>query len=327
MTALISINNLVVELPSGRSKVRVLHGASFDVQPGEIIGLVGESGSGKSVTALAIMQLLPGGQRAITEGSILFKGTELTGKGPQDMRRIRGREISMIFQEPMTSLNPVFTVGRQIADIIAAHNKLSRGDACRQAVNMLSRVHIPDPERILKCYPHELSGGMRQRVMIAGALSCQPSLLIADEPTTALDVTIQAQILRLLKDAARNMGTAVLFITHDLGVVAQLCARVAVMYSGEIVEMGCSQDVLVKPRHPYTEALLRTVPDISRENQKLFPITGTVPDVRTPVVGCRFAPRCSRSSSVCVRQQPLLCSTGSGHQTACWHVMLGEGGI
>ena len=230
----LSIHDLTVELTVSETKVRILDGISFDVYAGEIVGLVGESGSGKSVTAAAIMQLLPGGAKAITGGGVRLCGQELTAKTPAEMQAIRGKDISMIFQEPMTSLNPVFTIGCQFIDVIRTHQVMSNQAAAKHAASMLTAVHIADPERILRSYPHELSGGMRQRVMIAIALSCSPALLIADEPTTALDVTIQAEILRLLREAAKQTGSAVIFISHDLGVVSQLCSRVAVMYAGKL---------------------------------------------------------------------------------------------
>lgn len=324
MTALISVENLAVELPVGRRIAKVLHGVSFSMQPGEIMGLVGESGSGKSVTALSILQLLPGGRKVIRDGRIVFKGEELTAKTPREMRGIRGKEISIIFQEPMTSLNPVCTIGKQVTDIILAHSNLKNKEARARTLEMFKRVRIPDPEMIFGCYPHELSGGMRQRVLIAGALSCQPDLLIADEPTTALDVPIQAQILKLIKEASDTMGTAVLFITHDLGVVAQLCSRVAVMYAGEIVEIGTTAEVLESPLHPYTKALLEAVPDMSRIGQKLSAIPGTVPDINCLPKGCRFSPRCNAKTCRCENTRPPLFTLEDGRQVACWQQDQGE---
>lgn len=319
MTALLSVKNLTVDLPTGRKTARVLHGVSFDIKPGEVLGLVGESGSGKSVTALSILQLLPGGKGGISGGSICFKEQNLIDKTPQEMRKIRGKDISMIFQEPMTSLNPAFTIGKQIMDVILAHNNISKREAKEHALDMLGRVQIPDPARTFASYPHQLSGGMRQRVMIAGALSCGPGLLIADEPTTALDVTIQAQVLRLIKEATMQAGTSVLLITHDLGVVAQICARVAVMYAGEIVEIGDVNETLLSPRHPYTRALLETVPELTPGyRKKLASIPGSVPDVFARISGCRFNDRCSVKKDICLAQKPQLVCVNGNHKVACW---------
>ncbi|AEG61597.1 ABC transporter ATP-binding protein [Desulforamulus ruminis] len=319
MTTLLAIKNLTVDLPAGERMARILRGVSLEVKAGEILGLVGESGSGKSITALSVLRLLPGGKKTAMEGDIFFKGQNLICKTPQEMRSIRGKHISMIFQEPMTSLNPAFTIGKQIMDVLLAHQKITKKEAREKALKMLSRVQITDPERTFSSYPHQLSGGMRQRVMIAGALCCEPSLLIADEPTTALDVTIQAQILRLMKEAALEMGTSVLLITHDLGVVAQTCSRVAVMYAGEIVEMGEVSQILLSPRHPYTRALLPTVPKLTAgDQQKLESIPGTVPDAFAQIQGCRFHPRCALSKEKCFKQKPIPVNLGSNRQVTCW---------
>lgn len=320
---ILSINNLTVDLPVGREKLRVLHGISFDVFAGEIVGLVGESGSGKSVTASAIMQLLPGGAKAISGGSIQFNGEDLVQKSEKGMRAIRGQEIAMIFQEPMTSLNPVFTIGYQFVDILRAHRPGTKKDALEHALAMLKAVRIPDPERVLTSYPYELSGGMRQRVMIAMAQSCSPQLLIADEPTTALDVTIQAEILRLLQAAVQTTGSAAIFISHDLGVVSQLCQRVIVMYAGEIVECGQVDTILQDPRHPYTQALLHSIPDFSTAAGQLCAIPGSVPGPRSAVAGCRFHPRCAVSQDICYQESPKTTLLASGHRVRCWNLEKG----
>ncbi|CUH95810.1 putative peptide ABC transporter ATP-binding protein y4tR [Propionispora sp. 2/2-37] len=320
---LLSVQKLTVDLTVGKEKVRVLHGVSFDVCPGEIIGLVGESGSGKSVTASAVMQLLPGGAGAVSGGKIIFNGQDLLKKSPEEMQGIRGKDISMIFQEPMTSLNPVLTIGRQFIDVIRAHQSRDQKEATLRACEMLKAVHITDPERIFKSYPYELSGGMRQRVMIAIALSCSPSLLIADEPTTALDVTIQAQILRLLREATQVSGSAVIFISHDLGVVSQICRRVAVMYAGEIVEYGLVQEILQYPRHPYTQALLKAIPDFTTKPHQLSAIPGTVPNIRQLLTGCRFHPRCPVKQDICMQKSPQGCILTGNHLVRCW-VTTGE---
>ena len=318
MDTLLSVSNLTVEFPIKHKKTRVLHGISFDLYKGEILGLVGESGSGKSITASSIMRILPGGKNSIASGSIVFNGEDLTQKSDDDMRKIRGREIAMIFQEPMTSLNPVFTVETQITDVIITHQKMTKKEACEHALKMLKSVHIRDAEGVLKCYPYELSGGMRQRVMIAMALSCKPYLLIADEPTTALDVTVQAQILRLLKEAAEDTGSSVIFITHDLGVISQICDRFAVMYAGEIVECARTQDLLTTPFHPYTKALIDVIPDFSTSVEHLKPIAGSVPDVGEIIEGCRYKTRCPQKMAKCETQNPSLKNITQDHIVACW---------
>ena len=260
MEPILTIRHLSLSLPVKKGMAPILHDVSLDVEPGQILGLVGESGSGKSMTAFAVTRLLPGGGREKLGGSIRFCGEELTEKSEKDMQAIRGRDISMIFQEPMTCLNPVFTIGRQMTDVIMTHQHISRAEAMKKAEDMLSSVHIRNAADVLRSYPYELSGGMRQRVMIGIALSCRPKLLIADEPTTALDVTVQAKILYLIREACRRLGTAVIFISHDLGVISEICDTVAVMYSGHIVEYGAAADVFRKPEHPYTRALMAAVP-------------------------------------------------------------------
>ncbi|MDU2065447.1 MAG: ABC transporter ATP-binding protein [Sporomusaceae bacterium] len=316
---ILELRNVVVDLPVGKEVRRILHSISFTVQKGEILGLVGESGSGKSVTASAILQLLPGGSKAIQSGKIYFKGQDITQNSPEAMRNLRGKEIAMIFQEPMTSLNPVFTIGRQFTDMLRTHQPLSAAAALKHAAFMLQSVQIPEPERILKSYPYELSGGMRQRVMIAMAQACAPALLIADEPTTALDVTIQAQILRLFRAAAAESGASAIFISHDLGVVSQLCQRVAVMYAGEIVEVGPVDAILKAPKHPYTQALLHSIPDFQTERGALQAIPGSVPDLRSPLAGCPFTPRCEQAQPLCQTAKPDSCQVDASHQVSCWN--------
>lgn len=318
MTALISVENLAVELPAGRKIVRVLQGVSFSMQAGEIMGLVGEPGAGKSVTALSILQLLPGGRKVIRDGRIVFKGEDLTVKTPREMRGIRGKEISIIFQEPMTSLNPVCTIGKQVTDMILAHSKVSDEEARDRTLDLFKQVRIADPAMVCGCYPHELSSGLRQRVQIAGALSCRPDLLIADDPAAALDATIQARILKVIKEASDIMGTAVLFISHDLGVVAQLCTRVAVMYAGEIVETGTTAEVLESPLHPYTKVLMAAVPAGSRDGKILPAVPGAVRNGAGLPGGCRFNPYCHAKTRRCEDAKPPLLILEGGRQVACW---------
>ncbi|MBB3918119.1 MULTISPECIES: ABC transporter ATP-binding protein [Rhizobium] len=297
-----------------------LGGVSFKVKKGETLGVVGESGCGKSVTALSIMRLLPKLSAKTMGGEVLFHGRNLLDLPDREMRKIRGDKIAMIFQDPMTSLNPVYTVGRQIAEAVEIHTGATRSKALAKAVDMLRLVRIADPERRVSNYPHEMSGGMRQRAMIAMALACSPELLIADEPTTALDVTIQAQILRLIVDLKERMGTSVMFITHDLGVVAETCQRVIVMYAGRIVEQATVTDLFARPMHPYTKALMRSVPDRRRGKERRLPeIPGIVPSLREPIVGCSFAPRCPFATEVCREKTPAVKEYGVDHAAACWH--------
>ena len=317
---ILQIKDLNVTLHKEQELIPILHHVSLTVHAGEIVGLVGESGSGKSMTASAVTQLLPGGSKSL-QGSIVFCGEELTTKSEKEMSHYRGKEIAMIFQEPMTCLNPVFTVGEQLEDVICTHQHLQGSEAHARAVAMLESVHIKEPEKMLKAYPYELSGGMRQRAMIAIALSCSPKLLIADEPTTALDVTIQAQILGLVKEAAGKAGAGVIFISHDLGVIAQVCDSIAVMYSGEIVEAGTAAEVLTAPRHPYTKALLAAIPGFTpkgTERLELCAIPGMVPDPREHMDGCRFAPRCSVCGESCTKEHPPLHVAGDGRSVCCW---------
>jgi peptide/nickel transport system ATP-binding protein len=302
---------------------RAVDGVSFTLGAGETLAIVGESGSGKSVTSLSIMRLVPTPPGEIAEGRIRFRGRDLLTLSEADMRRIRGNEIGMIFQEPMSSLNPLLTVGEQIAEVLREHQGLNRSEARSHAAAMLARVNIPDPERRAREYPHRLSGGMRQRVMIAMALACRPALLIADEPTTALDVTIQAQILHLIRALQREMNMSVLFITHNLGVVAQVADRVAVMYAGRIVEQGNVADVFTSPLHPYTRALLRSIPRVAPAGhdpaRRLLSIPGQVP---TPIAlppGCSFAPRCPLADRMCRDVAPTLAEVLPQHDVRCHH--------
>ena len=298
---------------------RALGGVSFEVREGETLGIVGESGCGKSVTSLSILRLLPRLTGKTVGGQILFEGKDLLKVSDKEMRQIRGGAISMIFQEPMTSLNPVQTVGAQISEALIIHARMGKRAALAKAEDMLKLVRIADPKRRLASYPHELSGGMRQRVMIAMALACSPKLLIADEPTTALDVTMQAQILRLIVDLKRSMDAAVIMITHDLGVVAETCQRVIVMYAGRIVEEADVNDLFEQPAHPYTKGLLKSVPDRqSRRRERLPEITGVVPSLRDPVVGCSFAPRCPMAIAICSEKSPPRAKVGASHWASCW---------
>jgi len=317
MEPLLRIDDLQTHFFSAGKVVKALDGISFEIKAGEVFGLVGETGCGKSVTALSVLRLIPFPPGKIVAGSIRFKGTDLLALSPEEMRRCRGREISMIFQEPMTSLNPVFRVGDQMSEVIRMHQGLGRSAALEAAIGMLERVRIPDARKVARQYPHQLSGGMRQRVMIAMELSCRPALLIADEPTTALDVTIQAQILRLLKEMRRETGTSILLITHDLGVVAQMCDRVAVMYAGSIVEQAGVADIFQTPRHPYTQGLWGAIPLIDDEKSSLAVIPGTVPDLSRLPEGCKFHPRCERRFEPCDRVRPEMAEIAPGHFAAC----------
>ena len=298
--------------------VAAVDGVDFQIKRGETLGLVGESGCGKSVTSLTIMRLIDIPPGEIVAGEIWFDGREILSMSPAEMRRVRGADMSMIFQEPMTSLNPVFTVGYQIAEAVKAHMGVSNREARDRAIEMLSLVGIPSPERRVKQYPHELSGGMRQRVMIAMALSCDPKLIIADEPTTALDVTIQAQILELIKSIQQRTGTALLLITHDLAVVAETVERIAVMYAGKIVENGTAEEVLLSPKHPYTQGLITSIPSNVARGQRLNVIKGTVPNPFRMPVGCRFEPRCPFAFATCKDFSPELRTIGENQQSACW---------
>ncbi len=314
---LLSVDGLSVELLSGSGWVPVIDDVTFDVRTGETLGIVGESGSGKSVTSLAIMGLLEQGRSRTTARRLELRGRPLLGIGRRELEDLRGRRMAMIFQEPMTSLNPAFTIGDQIAETVRRHRGVTRQAAMARAVEVLDLVGIPDAKRRISSYPHELSGGMRQRVMIAMAASCEPLLLIADEPTTALDVTIQAQILDLLKTMNRELGMAIVLITHDLGVVAEVCDRVLVMYAGQVQEMGSATDLFHRPRHPYTDALLRSMPDIEAEPGELPYIPGQAPAAGRAPAGCRFNDRCTHAVKSCSEQAPQIVEIGSGRHVRC----------
>jgi peptide/nickel transport system ATP-binding protein len=319
---LLDVRDLTTHFFTDDGVVRAVDNVSFHVDKGETLGVVGESGCGKSVTALSIMRLIPQPPGRIVRGRIDYNGRNLLELPPKEMRKIRGKEISMIFQEPMTSLNPVFTVGEQIAEALRLHEGLNRRDALDRAIEMLRLVHIPNAERRVREYPHQLSGGMRQRVMIAMALSCSPKLLIADEPTTALDVTIQAQILELLGELKARFGMAVLLITHDMGVIAETAQRVIVMYAAQVVEEAPVRELFKEPLHPYTQGLLRSIPRIDRaatERRRLQTIPGTVPTMRGAArPGCRFAPRCEFARPAHFDSDPALREVRPGHKVACF---------
>ena len=318
--ALLDVRSLKTYFHVMDGTVPAVDGISFSLGKGQTLGIVGESGSGKSVTAMTIMRLLDIPPAEIVEGEVWFDGREILRIPIDEMRRIRGNEIAMIFQEPLTSLNPVFTVGDQIAEQVELHKKVKRKEAWDRAIEALGLVGIPLPERRVKQYPHEMSGGMRQRVMIAMALSCEPKLLIADEPTTALDVTIQAQILELLKTIQQRTGSALLLITHDLGVVAEMVDNIVVMYAGQIVEKGTVDDVLLSPRDPYTMGLIESIPTVSKRGGRLSVITGTVPNPFNLPPGCRFQPRCPYAWDLCKETPPELNRAGSGGQLARCHL-------
>lgn len=314
---LLRVENLKTHIATYRGVVRAVDGVSFELFEEETLGLVGESGCGKSMTALSILKLYPKPQGRIVEGRIEFEGEDLVPKSEEEMRRIRGKRISMIFQEPMTSLDPVFPVGEGIVEVLTLHQGLTRGEAQKEAIRLLRMVRIPEPEKRVRQYPHQLSGGMRQRVMIAQALACRPKLLIADEPTTALDVTVQAQILELVRTLKEETKTAVLLITHDLGIVAEHCERVAVMYAGKIVERGSVLALFSRPLHPYTRALLEALPRLDGKKSRLEAIPGSVPDLVAPPPGCRFHPRCRERLKRCSEEEPYLREAEKGHEVAC----------
>jgi peptide/nickel transport system ATP-binding protein len=324
MSALLDVRALETLFQVEGGEFPAVDGISFSIDPGRTLGIVGESGCGKSVTALSIMGLVPQPPGRIAGGEILFDGVDLLQLSPAALRELRGDRISMIFQEPMTSLNPVLTVGEQIVEGILRHRPMSRDAAKDRAIEMLRMVHIPSPEQRFGDYPYRLSGGMRQRVMIAMALACKPQLLIADEPTTALDVTIQAQILDLMRTLRAETGTAIILITHDLGVVAELADDVVVMYAGRIVERATVAALFAEPQHPYTVGLLGSIPRLDIEQDRLAAIEGQVPNPLAPVPGCRFHPRCPFAIERCMHEDPPLLDLGNGHESACWRAPLTE---
>ena len=317
---LLDVQDLQTQFTTAAGVIRAVDGVSWDVEEGETVALVGESGCGKSVSALSIMRLVSPPAGRIVGGRILFRGRDLLALSEDEMRRVRGREIAMVFQEPMTSLNPVLTIGRQLTEGLEIHLGLSADAARQRAAELLGLVGISDPARRLRQYPHQFSGGMRQRIMIAMALACEPALILADEPTTALDVTIQAQILQLMKDLSRRLGVAMLIITHNLGVVARYADRVNVMYAGRIIERGTAHEIYGDPRHPYTLGLLRSVPRLDEPRRaRLDPIEGQPPDLSRLPPGCAFAPRCGFRVERCTREAPPLRPIGAaGHVSACW---------
>lgn len=323
---LLEVRELRTVFPTEKGEVCAIDGVTFGIRPGETVGIVGESGCGKSVTALSVMRLVSHGTGARLSGHMILSGRDLAKIPESEMRKVRGKEISMIFQEPMTSLNPVFTVGDQIGETIRLHSNVSRSHSIERAVEMMKAVGIPSPERRIHDYPHQLSGGMRQRVMIAMALSCDPKILIADEPTTALDVTIQAQILELLRDLQQRTGLAILLITHDLGIIAETAQRVLVMYAGKVVESGDVRQIFKHPRHPYTQGLLRSVPSLTqgKKGERLYAIPGMVPDPLKLPRGCRFQDRCSHVSDLCRQSEPEMrridsveSQSGGMHEVRC----------
>lgn len=319
MDAILQVENLTTSFLTSNGEVQAVRGVSFSVGKGEILGIVGESGSGKSVTSMSILRLLADTAR-IKDGSILFEGEDLTKVSKKKLREIRGNKISMIFQDPMSSLNPLIPVGKQVSEMIKIHHpKMGKEERKAQVMELFAKVRIPEPEKRYHSFPHEFSGGMRQRVMIAMALANKPELLIADEPTTALDVTIQDQILRQLRELDKEYGASIIFITHDLGVVAELCDRVLVMYGGLIMEEARIEDIFERPGHPYTMGLLHSIPDVEQEkSERLEPIPGSPPDMTNPPAGCPFAPRCSYARKVCAGSLPDFVEVGEGHRTRCF---------
>lgn len=318
MEKLLDIKNLQTSFKTSAGEVHAVRGVSFYLEKGEALGIVGESGCGKSVTMMSIMRLLDGNGK-IVDGEIYFNGRDISNVKEIEMESIRGNDIGMIFQDPMTSLNPVYTIGNQLMEPLLKHKKISRAEAKREAIKMLGLVGIPSPEKRMNQYPHEFSGGMRQRAMIAMSLICAPKLIIADEPTTALDVTIQAQILDLMKELKKKFNTSIILITHDLGVVADVCTRINVMYGGTIVETGTSEDIFYRGKHPYTWGLLRSVPNPKDDvKEKLIPIEGQPPDLLNPPAGCPFAARCDYAMKICIQKQPPQFEAGEKHKVACW---------
>lgn len=320
MEKVLTVENLQVSFDTYAGEVKAVRGVSFDLEAGEILAIVGESGCGKSVTSQTLMKLNPMPPARILQGSkIVLDGHDIVNATEKEMQKIRGNVISMIFQDPMTCLNPTMQVGKQLTEAIREHKNLTKEEAKKEAIRLLELVRIPNPEQRVRQYPHEFSGGMRQRVMIAMALSCAPKVLVADEPTTALDVTIQAQIMELLLEIREKTGTGIILITHDLGVVASVADKVAVMYAGKIVEEGPVKDIFYKPQHPYTKALLRSLPTVETERQeRLISIAGTPPDLLNPPKGCGFGSRCENCMQICNEEQPEEFVVGSDHVASCW---------
>ena len=315
---LLEVKHLVTQFRTKNGYVTAVDDVSFNVMPGETLGIVGESGCGKSVTSLSILQLLPTGIGKIAGGSVLFNGEDLTKKNNRELSHIRGKDIAMIFQDSMTSLNPVLTIGRQIEETIAVHSHASKQEIHQQALDILTKVGVSSPEQRLREYPHQLSGGMRQRVMIAMALSCNPSLLIADEPTTALDVTIQAQIIDLMVELKHKINASIMLITHDMGVVAEMADSIMVMYAGKVVEYGTAREIFRNPLHPYTQGLLSSIPRLDKDVDRLYAIPGTVPSLNAMPEGCRFCVRCSCAGPECAVKAPPMLQTPTGQKVRCW---------
>ena len=314
---ILSVQNLHTSFQTGKGEVMAVNGVSFNLDKGKILGIVGESGSGKSVTAYSIMQILESNGR-IKEGKVLYKGEDITKFTEKQMRDFRGKCCSIIFQDPMTSLNPVFTVGSQLKEAIELHTDRRGKAAEERAVEMLTLVGVNEPEKRVKQYPYQLSGGMRQRVMIAMALACEPDILIADEPTTALDVTIQAQILELMQKLQKKLGMAIIMVTHDLGVIADMCDEIIVMYGGRVCERGTAEDIFYRPHHEYTKGILRSIPNVDRIGEKLVPIPGTPINLLNMPKGCAFCPRCENAMKICIEQQPPEMQMPDGHFASCW---------
>ena len=315
--AMLEVKNLRTSFFTGAGEVKAVNGVSFNLEKGKVLGIVGESGSGKSVTAYSIMQILEMTGK-IVGGSVKFTGQELVGAGEKVMKTIRGNKISIIFQDPMTSLNPTYTIGHQLMEAIILHTDRNKKQAYDRAVEMLRLVNVNEPEKRMNQYPYEFSGGMRQRVMIAMALACEPDVLIADEPTTALDVTIQAQILELMQSLQEELGMAIIMITHDLGVVAQMCDEVIVMYAGSICEQGTADEIFYNPKHEYTKGLMRSIPTVDNDGERLQPITGTPIDLLNMPKGCPFAPRCEAAMKICLRERCERMEINDSHAAACW---------
>ena len=314
---ILSVQNLHTSFHTDKGEVKAVNGVTFNLEKGKILGIVGESGSGKSVTAYSIMRILEKNGR-ITEGKILYKGQDIAEFSEKQMREFRGKCCSIIFQDPMTSLNPVFTVGNQLREAIELHTDRKGKEAEAKAIEMLTLVGVNEPEKRVKQYPYELSGGMRQRVMIAMALACEPDILIADEPTTALDVTIQAQILELMQSLQKKLGMAIIMVTHDLGVIADMCDEIIVMYGGRVCERGTAEDIFYRPHHEYTKGLLRSIPNVDRIGEKLIPIPGTPINLLNMPKGCAFCPRCEEAMKICIEEQPPEMQMPDGHFASCW---------
>lgn len=322
---IIEVKNLRTYFETDKGLTPAVDGVSWNIESGKILGLVGESGCGKSMSALSVVGLVPKPFGRIMEGSeILFEGKDLTKLSNKEMSKVRGNEISMIFQEPMTSLNPVYTIGKQLTEPLLIHNKISKREAKDIALHYLEIVKVPDPHKRFNVYPHQLSGGLRQRIMIAMALICKPKLLIADEPTTALDVTIQAQILDLMKDLQRKTNTSILYISHNLGVIAEICDEICVMYAGQIIEKANVFDLFKNPLHPYTNGLLKSLPKVNEDLSDLYSIKGMVPSLSNLPKGCRFAPRCPEAKDICFKKAPNLIDIDSIHSVRCWKYNVGQ---